>query len=549
MSTHYKVVVYGGDLPAVFAAAKASAEIGISSTPKVCLIVPYPETRYKNSAGTWVSDTLIGGIMAAGGLNYWDDKSDSSGNLYTKGSYYYFKDYLGCGFNRVALSDYCKHSLSNNNVTIYESLDIYTYTTTNNPRKISSVRLCQIERDASGKIIWSDPASSLTITGDVFIDASTDGRLARTENSVCTVGRYDWPENYLTKCEVLASDYIGRQQAATLMIKMRIPNPPNVQRYLYPGTNKVSAFWTTSTEYKDASGPIVAFNKKYMCSDHIIIKPSNVARDGIDSNEWWVNGFLIFDVDGRSFSRDDDAQTVFKVERKFKYKTTDEAWITAKSFIKNHKTEIETAFQYFNGFSGATIIFDDHNEPVVGDMLYIRESVHMSKLPGSRIHNSESNYQITKDEVRTAGATPTTGSDAGNYSRRIGVGFYFCDIHPYRPCDLVNSSGGFLWGTEAAANMRSDAIDPNNPVYIPFEALRTNYVANLLIPGYAANISSYAWGEMRVFSNLSVLGDAAGIIAGYCCNNSIEPYNMAYNTTHMQAVQSKILAVGGRLEK
>ena len=37
MSTHYNVLVYGGDLPGVFAAARASAELGVSSVSKVCL--------------------------------------------------------------------------------------------------------------------------------------------------------------------------------------------------------------------------------------------------------------------------------------------------------------------------------------------------------------------------------------------------------------------------------------------------------------------------------------------------------------------------------
>lgn len=76
----YQVVVYGADLPGVFAAAKASAELGsTASNHKVALIVPYPATRYKNSSGVWVTDNLLGGIMTAGGLNYWDDWSDGNG--------------------------------------------------------------------------------------------------------------------------------------------------------------------------------------------------------------------------------------------------------------------------------------------------------------------------------------------------------------------------------------------------------------------------------------------------------------------------------------
>ena len=34
----------------------------------------------------------------------------------------------------------------------------------------------------------------------------------------------------------------------------------------------------------------------------------------------------------------------------------------------------------------------------------------------------------------------------------------------------------------------------------------TNYVADLLLSGYAAGVSVFAWGEIRVFPNLCVLG-------------------------------------------
>lgn len=64
--------------------------------------------------------------------------------------------------------------------------------------------------------------------------------------------------------------------------------------------------------------------------------------------------------------------------------------------------------------------------------------------------------------------------------------------------------------------------------------LITDYVANLLSPGYGASVCSYSWGEMRVISNLSVLGDAAGIAAAYCYIKNrfysyvpLAPFNLA----------------------
>lgn len=280
-----------------------------------------------------------------------------------------------------------------------------------------------------------------------------------------------------------------------------------------------------------------------------MIKPVNAARDGETSDEWWVNGILVFNVDGRAHYRDSHPETIFQVTPQFGYRTTDDAWVQTRTFIKEHIEEIQTAFRDFDGFSNCEIVLDDNNDPVIGDILYIRESVHMSKASTARVHNSESNYQITKDEARTPGASSSSGSDTGNYAHRIGVGKYGCDLHPYRPCDLISPSGTFLWNEDAYKNIRSDAMNSINPVYIPYEAIITSYVSNLLIPGYAANISSYAWGELRVFSHLSVLGDAAGIAAAYCCNNNIRPDHLANSSTHMQAIQNRIQAYHGRINK
>lgn len=546
----YSVIVYGGDIQAVFAAAKASAELGATaSNHKVLLIVPYPQTTYKGTDGLWHTDSLLGGIMTAGGLNYWDDVSDNSGNLYTKGSYYYYKNHMGPGFNRIALSDYCKYTMSDRFVDVLYSYDICNYTHANNPRRITSVTVSPITRDADGRIIWQNLSNTSTYNCNVLIDASTDGRVARVENTACTVGRYDWPTAYLPSDEVAATDYVGRQQAATLMVKMRLPNPPTTQIVKYPGTNIAAALWSEIPPYKQVGGAIYNFNQAHKNADQIMIKPCNAARDGQNSDEWWVNGILVFNVDGRAHYRDIAANNIFKVTPKYNYRTTDAAWIATKSFIKNHIAEIQNAFQTFPGFSGCEIVLDNNNDPVVGDLLYIRESVHMSKVSTARAHNTESNYHITRDEARTPGTSPTTGSDTGNYAHRIGVGKYWCDIHPFQPSDLISANGNYLWGEESAQRMRSDAFNPTNPVYIPYEAITTDYVANLLIPGYAANISSYAWGELRVFSHLSVLGDAAGIVAAYCCNHNVWPYDFMYYAPHVQAIQNRILAYNGRLAK
>lgn len=61
------------------------------------------------------------------------------------------------------------------------------------------------------------------------------------------------------------------------------------------------------------------------------------------------------------------------------------------------------------------------------------------------------------------------------------------------------------------------------PLYVPYEALITNQVSNLLLPGYAAGVSSEAWGLVRIFANLCVLGDAAGVTAAYSIADRTDP--------------------------
>ena len=88
---------------------------------------------------------------------------------------------------------------------------------------------------------------------------------------------------------------------------------------------------------------------------------------------------------------------------------------------------------------------------------------------------------------------------------------------------------------------------PNHPVYVPYEALITKYVANLLICGYAAGVSSFAWGEVRVFPNLCVLGDAAGIAAAYCATYGLNPYNLG--DYEIGKIREWLTSVGARTEK
>lgn len=458
-----------------------------------------------------------------------------------------------------------KTSMNNANVKVFYGQDIFSFSAGGSPYKINSVTISPIHRDSTGNVAWTNTVTKTTLNATVFIDASTDGRIARKANSACTVGRYSWPADYLPTDERAATDYVGRQQAATLMIKMT-----NIHPTIHgasgeggfkckPNTEIPVDLWSSSKIYADPNDRIVAFNNKYKDTEGIMIKPVNAARNGNGtasggklSDDWWVNGILVFNVDGRSHYRDDAANTTFKVTRKYNSMTTDEAWIKAKNFVKHHKAELERAFAAYDGFENVSIVTDPWGDPVVGDQLYIRETVHMSMVSSNRAHGTyNTNYQITANEALDAGTSPTTGLDKGNYATRIGLAKYGCDIHPYQPSDYMNKEGTkYICGLESAKRMWNKYADnPKNPLYVPYEVLRTSYVSNLLIPGYAAGVCSYSWGEVRVFSNLSVLGDAAGIAAGYCCNNSMLPYVVQQSTTAIAAIQNKIVAAHGRINK
>ena len=73
-------------------------------------------------------------------------------------------------------------------------------------------------------------------------------------------------------------------------------------------------------------------------------------------------------------------------------------------------------------------------------------------------------------------------------------------------------------------------------------------VSGWILPGYAAGVSSFSWGEVRVFPNLCVLGDASGIAAAYCINNNKQPLYL--EQSDIAAIQNTLVsAADAKLEK
>lgn len=520
------ILVYGGDLPAVSAAAKAAAT---AMTETIHLIVPYVPHK-------------LGGIATVGGQNYWDYVSP----LTQQGTFGWLIGF-GIGYNTDDLAAELLKSLNKySNIQIHWGYDICDYTTVSNPYRITSVTIKPLCLDADKRVNWGSGAVQ-TLTADIFIDASVEGRLARMVNSACTTGRHCWPN--LPAGEVAGK--VAKQAAATLMVKLKGIDHTKSGSGFYYSQDPASGAWSCwggSVEYKDSGSKIAAFNKKY-ASQGYMIKPVNAAQNGKNLDEWWANTFLIFDVDGRANHR--DKGTRFYPTMLAGTKNVDDAWVDAHQFLKDKKDEVLGALREFPGFVNADFVTDSAGYPEVGDVLYIRETVHMARSSTYTGADDENqNYHVGATAALRAGASSGDGADSIYYAHRIGLAHYNADIHPYAPSDCQNGQE-WIWGYDSFRKMRPDMnignSDPVHPVYLPYEALLTHYVSNLLLPGYAANVSSFAWGEVRVLCNLCVLGDAAGIAAAYCVINNLQPLYL--NDSQIADIQALLRTVDAKLDK
>jgi len=521
------IIVYGSGWAGIAAAAKAAR---FAPNAEIHLISPYPVAK-------------LGGISTIGGQNFIDLRKyndtpvqgGSFGDWYDtlEEKQYYNTDDMADDF-----ADYLDQY---SNITVHHMCDIKNVTTASSPYRITGVTIQGVVRNSTGYVVWS--GSTSTLNCDVIIDASDEGRIARTVNSAVTVGRYDWPAVLLESTE--KSGGLARQQAATLMFKMK-----NIQRATsdMAFTEDGNMYWGGSGAFCNNSSSMNAFNRQYKNQGYML-KPINAARNGL-ANEWWINGFMIFNVDGRRNQRD-IGTSMYPANAMSGVKDTDQAYVSARSFLNSHKGEILSALREIPAFANASFV-EDANGIVTGETLYIRETVHMTQYAGDIANGTEdTNYNLTTTACHYAGAAYPYGNDTDNYSTRIGLGYYNSDLHPYVPEDCIDDNGNFVWGYNSYANMRTDLYfsgsDPEYPVYVPYSVLKTEYVANLLIPGYAANMSSFAWGEMRVFPNQAVLGDAAGVAAAYCYNNSKYPYNLV--ASDITKIQRSLVTAGAIVNK
>lgn len=538
------IVVYGATMAGVAAAAKAAKN---APSATIHLIVPDPVDYNGNGC-------CLGAIGTVGGQNFFDIgwKDVLARTYYTNGSFKWWCGQMGQHYNVDAMSDLLKRDLTKaeygGRIKIHYAYDITGIGWESS--HITEVRLKRIFRDTDGTVKWDEKADTLTIAGDVFIDASESGRLTRMSNFGSTVGRYDWPASLLDSDE-RGSNGKARQQVATLMFKVK-----NFDRFkadddeLTAGDKDNNGVYsaTGGTRAYKTNTKILNFNNTHG-PEGFALKPFNMAQDGPGSDEWWVNMLLVFNVDGRAYNRDltGDTSYLFPSDMRSDYKTVDDAWVAARKVLDY--PDFLPALRSFLGFEGADLVRDKNGDPVVGNSLYLRETIHSAFSSSDRANGTEdTNYALSAKDFWNPGATKNTGNDSRHYAKRMGLNYYGLDINAYKFEDL-KQNGQYIWGHEVTEAARSDIKFPEHvsPTYITYSAIATNFVYNLLIPGYAAGIASLGWAEARTIPNQCVLGDAAGVAAAYAVNNNIDPLN--FGSADITAVQNILKNSGALLEK
>ncbi|WP_409343150.1 FAD-dependent oxidoreductase [Paenibacillus sp. MBLB4367] len=342
--------------------------------------------------------------------------------------------------------------------------------------EIESVVTRPLVKGEKGYYRFSSTAKEREVRAPLFVDASETGRLVRfTGEHVGTVGREDQNPD-------------GAQMAATLMFKLKgldakkaVIDPKLQGKALtYKGSFQLWA------GHEMRSNPVIlAYDA---ASPFFRIKPYNAGEDGYSGKgeagstemEFWMNMLLVYNVDARKTIRDADASGGSypsgggldpEVAREMALKE-----LKKPAFIQMLRS--------MNGLENAELVMKD-GEPVAGEMLYIRESVHTANVadPATRTYR----FALDKNGV--------TGNDEPYYESRIGLGYYHFDSNSYKKGEQLSNPLG------------------KEPWYVPYDVLRSPKLTNVLIPGYAANMDSFAWTAMRVYPNLIMLGDAAGTAA------------------------------------
>jgi len=462
----YDVVVYGATMPGIAAVRSLRAVAG--DGPSVLVVNP---------------QRAVGGIGCAGAQNFWDVRAwspDGRSSLPQGGSFRRWYRTHGQAYNVDRMAGTLRRELDRADPDLRSYHDLTDVTVENG--RIESVVLAPLER-CDGQTSVGE--KRVRVGADVFVDASESGRLARLADIPLTVGRANWGPD-------------DRQMAASLMVLVegidwdRIREATDAAGDPVYGTTVDPVgdrrlFW--GGEQSVTADAITEFREAFPRMD---LKAMNAAEHA--DGTFWINSLLLYDVDGRYDARERRRLSGGPERTPW---DRDRAYERARAAIED--SQFRTALRAFPGFGEAAPVREEGGSPRVGAELYLRETVHARDDRG---------FAVERRHVETAGEGPETGGDRELYEERIGLGYYWLDNNGYARTGPGNNGG----------------LEPaDNPVYVPYSALTTDRRPNLLVPGYAARVSSQAWFELRVLPNLCVLGDGAGAAAAVALAGDADP--------------------------
>ncbi|RJX20334.1 MAG: FAD-dependent oxidoreductase [Desulforudis sp.] len=507
--TDHTVVIYGGSFAGAAAAYQAATHL--PPDKDVLLIVP---------------ESALGSIGTVGGQNFFDIRN-LRGEFPTRGSFARWFDAFGQGYNTEAMADLLyKDAVATHQgkVQVLFRHEIEEVHLDRKKSKITGLTVRPVERNKETRTMqWA--GEPLRISGEIFVDASDTARLARLARIPLSPGRADWGPGV-------------QKQAATLMLQVSGVDPDAANAYRNPETGKPEFFY-----FKDADGSLLGWGGKdftqydpvvtaYNSAGHrFTLKGYNIAEQ--TPGTWWLNILLIHEVNGmmqdldRGTSRwpaaelTDPGQWSADEAYRFALAELEKPYLLA-SLPGLERPRLLEALRSFPGFENLEFVRDEAGRPVVGEVLYLRETAHSLQSYGG--------FALPAKAVRHAGDGPDNGADAQLYDTRVGLGLYYIDINAYQKGDPVQT-----------------LETPPNPHYIPYAALTTPAVENLLLPGYAQSTSSEAWASMRVIPNLTVCGDAAGVAAACSAANNKSP--AALTIEDVREIQKRLEAAGARLDK
>jgi len=471
----YDLVVYGGGFAGCAAVIQASNLM--PPEQKIALVVP---------------ERALGSIGTVGGMNFFDLRR-WHGRSVAGGSFARWFALYGQGYptDRMARALYEDVlGASRGRVTVYFSHEIENAGTDGGA--LTHIDIRPVKRDPADLAVkWDGPA--LRLTGRVFIDASDTGRLARLAGVPHTVGRFDRAGDNPQQPAPLMVKLRGVDIGAALAYRNTLGQPDFV--YVRDGSGSWLGWGGQRSVWLE--NPIIqTYNAR---RTPFTLKAYNIAED--EPGTWWLNALVIHGVDGR-------LQALDRGTPRWPEDSPPGCWDTDTAY-REAVAEIQSpaflaALRSLPGFENVELVRNPDGSPVVGEILYIRETIHAvtdaaAVAPGT----SNTNYALTPAHVRGAGPDAFQGLDLENYLWRVGLGFYLVDLHTYLKNDLTENR---------VLKSQGEAV---NPYYVPYTALTTPYVSNLLLPGYAQRTADEAWGAARVIPNLTVCGDAAGVAAAH----------------------------------